>query len=119
VAGRLHMDVSGETGASKVESRGITQATFMPSTMNAVRIHGRGGPEFLLIDLNAPTPREKPAQCGARAVLFIVEPSRKILTELAALIDNSAVNPIVSCTYPWMDARNAFGPRGRARRRAE
>src|SRR6266702_1377121 len=41
------MDVSVQTGASKVESRGITQSTFMPSTMNVVRIHGRGGPEFL------------------------------------------------------------------------
>jgi len=47
VARRLHMDVSVQTGANKVESRGMTQSTFMPSTMNAVRIHGRGGPEFL------------------------------------------------------------------------
>jgi len=32
-----------------------------------------------------------------------------MLTELAALIDNGAANPIVSCTYPLMDARKAPG----------
>ena len=47
MASRLHMDGSVQTGTSKVESRGTTQSTFMPSTMNAVRVHGRGGPEFL------------------------------------------------------------------------
>jgi len=40
VAHRLPME-------SKVESRGTTHFTFMPSTMNAVRIHGRAGPKFL------------------------------------------------------------------------
>jgi NADPH:quinone reductase-like Zn-dependent oxidoreductase len=62
----------------------------------------------VLINLNAPIPREKPAQFGAHAVFFIIEPSRKILTELAALIDNGAVNPITSCAYSLMDARKAF-----------
>jgi len=62
----------------------------------------------MLINLNAPIPPEKPAQFGVRAVLFIVEPSRKTLTELAALIDNGAVKPIVSCIYSLADACKAF-----------
>lgn len=59
MARRLHMDVSVQTGASKVESRGITQSSFMPSTMNALRIHGRGGPEFLKYE-DAPIPQFVP-----------------------------------------------------------
>jgi hypothetical protein len=47
VARRLQMDVSVQSGASRVESRGATQPAFMLSTMNAVRIHGRGGLECL------------------------------------------------------------------------
>jgi len=80
-----------------------------------VAVLRKGG---ILINLNTPIPREKPAQFGARAVFFIVEPSRKILTELPALIDNGAVNPIVSCTYPLVDARKAFEASRTHKRRA-
>lgn len=47
MARRLHTDASMQTGANKAESRGTAQSIFMPSTMKAVRIHARGGPEFL------------------------------------------------------------------------
>jgi hypothetical protein len=67
VARRLHMDVSVQTGASEVESRGITQSTFMPPTMNAVRIHGRDGPEFLKYE-DAPIPQPVPGGVGVFAV---------------------------------------------------
>ena len=217
MARRLHMDVPVQTGARKVESGGITQSTFMPSTMNAVRIHARGGPEFLEYE-DAPIPQlvpddtlvrvhatgitsaelgwdetyknidgsgrllsipghevsgavetlstgvtdlregdevygladfpragaaaefvairasnlalrpksvhhagaaaaslsgwtawqAKPAQFGARDVFFTAEPGWKMLTESAALIDEGAVNTIVSCTCPLMDAHKAF-----------
>ena len=56
MARRLYLDVSVQTGASRVESRGIPQSTFMPSTMNAVRIHGRAGLEFLKYE-DAPIPQ--------------------------------------------------------------
>ncbi len=69
------------------------------------RVLRKGG---ILINLSAPIPPEKPAQFGVRAVFFIVEPSRKMLTELAALMDNGPVKPIVSSTFPLADARNAF-----------
>jgi NADPH:quinone reductase-like Zn-dependent oxidoreductase len=62
----------------------------------------------ILINLSAPIPPEKPAQFGVRGVFFIVEPSRKMLTELGALIDDGAVKPIVSCTFSLSDARKAF-----------
>ena len=32
-----------QTGTNEVESAGTAQSTFMPSTMNAVRIHSWGG----------------------------------------------------------------------------
>ncbi len=66
LARRLHMDASVRTGAGKVESRGTTQSTFMPSTMNAVRIHGRGGPEFLKYYEDGPIPQLVPDDALAR-----------------------------------------------------
>jgi NADPH:quinone reductase-like Zn-dependent oxidoreductase len=62
----------------------------------------------ILINLSAPIPPEKPAKFGVRAVFFIVEPSRKMLTELGALIDDGAVKAIVSATFALSDARKAF-----------
>ena len=65
MARRLQLDVSVQTGAGRVESRGTTQSTFMPSTMNAVRIHGRGGPESLKYE-DAPIPQLVPGDALVR-----------------------------------------------------
>lgn len=49
-----------QTGTNKVEPTGTAQSTFMPSTMNAARIHGRGGQEFLKYE-DAPSRNWSPA----------------------------------------------------------
>jgi len=61
VARRLHTKVSMsmQSGATKVESRSTKQSIFMPSTRNAARIQGRGGPEFLKYE-DAPIPQLVP-----------------------------------------------------------
>jgi hypothetical protein len=43
----------------------------MPSTMKAVRIHGRGGPEFLKYE-DAPIPRHPASSTYAKETRFMV-----------------------------------------------
>ena len=52
-------------------------------------------------------------------MFFIVEPNRAYLGEIARLIDQGRVQPVVEAVYPLADARRAYerglreGPRGK------
>jgi NADPH:quinone reductase-like Zn-dependent oxidoreductase len=63
-----------QTGANRVESRGTTQSTLMTSTMKAVRIHTRGGPEFLKYE-DAPIPQLVPGDVLVRVYATGITPA--------------------------------------------
>ena len=76
----------------------------------------RGG---ALVTLVRPPSDDWAAGRGARGVFFIVEPNRAHLGEIARLIDEGRVQPVVEAVYPLADARRAYerglreGPRGK------
>jgi NADPH:quinone reductase-like Zn-dependent oxidoreductase len=45
---------------------------------------------------------------GLEATYFVVEPSREQLVELARLVDDGAVRPVVDSVFPLAEARRAF-----------
>jgi NADPH:quinone reductase-like Zn-dependent oxidoreductase len=65
-------------------------------------------PDGILISLVGPVSQEKAAQTGARAVFFIVTPSRHQLIKIAELIDSGTLIPIISATFPLDKAKEAF-----------
>ncbi len=44
----------------------------------------------------------------AEAIYFVVEPSRDQLLELARLVDDGAIRPLIDSVYPLVEARSAF-----------
>jgi NADPH:quinone reductase-like Zn-dependent oxidoreductase len=54
-------------------------------------------------------PSEEWADAGrARGVFFLVEPNRQQLAEIAHLIDEGRVQPVVEAVYPLAEARQAY-----------
>jgi NADPH:quinone reductase-like Zn-dependent oxidoreductase len=51
---------------------------------------------------------EKAREYGVRGVFFIVKPNRAQLIEIARLIDDDSLRPIVEATFPLAMAREAF-----------
>jgi NADPH:quinone reductase-like Zn-dependent oxidoreductase len=64
--------------------------------------------EGVLVTTVAPIPKEKGAAHGVKGVFFIVKPSRQELTEIARLIDEGHVRPMVDAVFPLERAREAF-----------
>jgi NADPH:quinone reductase-like Zn-dependent oxidoreductase len=65
----------------------------------------RGG---RLVTLSAPPDAGKAAALGLRAVFFIVTPDAAELEQLAALVDDGKLRPVLSQTFPLRDGRDAF-----------
>ena len=68
-------------------------------------------PGGLLVSLPEPIPEGEVAAHatdGRRGVFFVVEPSRRQLGDIAALIDSGAVRPVVAAAVPLARARQAF-----------
>ena len=65
----------------------------------------RGG---RLVTLSAPPDAGKAAALGLRAVFFIVAPDAAELEQLAALVDDGKLRPVLSQTFPLRDGRDAF-----------
>jgi len=100
------IDYRGERFEERLRNQDVVLDTVGGETLErSWQVLKKGG---ILINLTAPIPPEKPAQFGVRGVFFIVEPSRDMLTELAALIDQGAVKSIVSSIYSLADASKAF-----------
>jgi NADPH:quinone reductase-like Zn-dependent oxidoreductase len=78
------------------------------------RLVRRGG---ALISVVAEPPAEQAERFGVRGKFFIVEPNRGQLIELAKLVDDGTLKPIVSETFPLSAARRAYeaGSRGHLR----
>ncbi|MEU5695122.1 NADP-dependent oxidoreductase [Actinosynnema sp. NPDC020468] len=69
-----------------------------------------------LVTLTAPPSAELLAS-GVDAVFFVVTPDQARLAELAAVVDDGGLRPIVSATYPLAEGRAAFESGGTAGRR--
>jgi NADPH:quinone reductase-like Zn-dependent oxidoreductase len=65
----------------------------------------RGG---RLVTLSAPPDADKAAALGLRAVFFIVTPDAAELGQLAELVDDGKLRPVLSQTFPLRDGRDAF-----------
>ncbi len=68
-------------------------------------------PGGLLVSLPEPIPeREAAAHAaeGRRGVFFVVQPSRRELREIAALLDAGAMHPVIADVVPLAEARQAF-----------
>jgi NADPH:quinone reductase-like Zn-dependent oxidoreductase len=65
----------------------------------------RGG---RLVTLSAPPDADKAAALGLRAVFFIVTPDAAELEQLAELVDDGKLRPVLSQTFPLRDGRDAF-----------
>ena len=65
----------------------------------------RGG---RLVTLSAPPDAGKAAALGLRAVFFIVAPDAAELAQLAELVDDGKLRPVLSQTFPLRDGRDAF-----------
>jgi NADPH:quinone reductase-like Zn-dependent oxidoreductase len=68
-------------------------------------------PGGLLVTLPEPIPASEAAaqgRAGRRGLFFVVEPNRRQLTDIAALIDSGAVRPVIAETRRLAEARQAF-----------
>ena len=72
----------------------------------------RGG---RLVTLGEPPDQDKAAARGVRATFFIVTPDAAELAQLAALVDEGRLRPVLSQTFPLADGRKAFESAGRPR----
>jgi NADPH:quinone reductase-like Zn-dependent oxidoreductase len=70
-----------------------------------------------LISVVEELPAAQTERFGVSAKFFIVEPNRAQLAELAKLVDDGSLKPIVSETFPLSAARRAYeaGSRGHLR----
>jgi NADPH:quinone reductase-like Zn-dependent oxidoreductase len=64
--------------------------------------------EGVVVTAVAPIPEGKAAPRGIKELFFVVSPSRSQLTEIAHLIDEGHVRPIVEATFPLEHAKEAF-----------
>jgi NADPH:quinone reductase-like Zn-dependent oxidoreductase len=65
----------------------------------------RGG---RLVTLSAPPSADQAAARGVRAMFFVVTPDAAELAELATLVNEGRLRPIVSQTFPLAEGRKAF-----------
>ncbi len=76
-----------------MNAQGFPEAASTTGTMSAIRLA-----------------EEPPAATSekAEATYFVVEPSREQLIELARLVDEGAVRPVIDSVFPLAEARAAF-----------
>jgi NADPH:quinone reductase-like Zn-dependent oxidoreductase len=107
-------DADADTAAA-----GAGPATSTPESGFDVVIDTVGGPVLeasygmtrrggRLVTLSAPPDADKAAALGLRAVFFIVTPDAAELEQLAELVDDGKLRPVLSQTFPLRDGRDAF-----------
>lgn len=65
-------------------------------------------PSGVLISVADPPPAEAAEAHRARGVYFVVEPNRDQLAELARLVDNGSLRPMIGRVFPLREAAAAF-----------
>src|SRR6478609_6456318 len=76
--------------------------------VSSFRLLGRGG---RLVTLSAPPDQDEARRAGISAVFFVVESSRLQLAQLADLVDEGAIRPLLAATFPLADGRAAYASR--------
>ena len=71
----------------------------------SLRILRKGG---VLVSVVAPVPPGVAEQHGVRGVYFIVEGNRGQLEQIATLVDDGKLKPIIARVFPLAEAREAF-----------
>lgn len=61
-----------------------------------------------LVTLSAPPSRERAGEHGITAMFFVVTPDAAELRDIAAMVDDGRLKPVVSQTYPLADGREAY-----------
>jgi NADPH:quinone reductase-like Zn-dependent oxidoreductase len=74
---------------------------------NAVRPGGR------LVSIAVPRPPDREEADGRRAIWFVVKPNRGQLTDIAGLVDDGRIRPIVSEVLPLARGWEAYGSTAR------
>jgi NADPH:quinone reductase-like Zn-dependent oxidoreductase len=62
----------------------------------------------VLVTIAGDAPQEKAVHYGVQAKSILVEPNRQELTEIATLIDEGILRPVVEAVYPISRARDAY-----------
>jgi NADPH:quinone reductase-like Zn-dependent oxidoreductase len=68
-----------------------------------------------LVTLSAPPSAERARQAGVHAMFFVVTPDPGELAQLAKLVDEGRLRPVVSQAFPLRDGRLAYESAGRPR----
>jgi NADPH:quinone reductase-like Zn-dependent oxidoreductase len=68
-----------------------------------------------LVTLNAPPSAERAREAGVHAMFFVVTPDPGELAQLAKLVDEGRLRPVVSQAFPLRDGRLAYESAGRPR----
>ncbi len=68
-----------------------------------------------LVTLAAPPDQDAARQAGVTASFFVVTPSQVQLVQLADLVDEGAIRPLIAATYPLADGPTAYATRGTGR----
>lgn len=66
-----------------------------------------------LVSIAVPRPPDREAPDGRRAIWFVVKPDRGQLTEIAGLVDDGRIRPIISEILPLARGREAYGSTAR------
>jgi NADPH:quinone reductase-like Zn-dependent oxidoreductase len=64
-------------------------------------------PGGLLVSIVIPPPEDRARELGVRCAFVFIQPSARILAELASLIDAGAVKPVMGATFPLAKAADA------------
>jgi NADPH:quinone reductase-like Zn-dependent oxidoreductase len=83
--------------------------TVLDASYRLLRDGGR------LVTLGAPPSRERAREFGAHAMFFVVTPDPGELAQLAKLVDEGRLRPVLSQAFPLRDGRLAYESAGRPR----
>jgi len=100
------IDVTTERFDEAVHDQDVVLDTVGGSTME--RSFGVLRPGGRLVTLSAPPPDGLALQHQVQALFFVVRPDRDELAQLAALVDDGKLRPIVSRTFPLAQGRQAY-----------
>jgi len=92
-----------ETRVSGVDA--VLDSVGGETLRKSFRVVKKGG---AVISIKDPVPKEESVRYGVRGEFFIVEPKQQELDELARLIDDDVVEPVVEEVLPLAEARRAF-----------
>jgi NADPH:quinone reductase-like Zn-dependent oxidoreductase len=68
-----------------------------------------------LVTLSAPPSAKRAREAGVHAMFFVVTPDPGELAQLAKLVDEGRLRPVVSQAFPLRDGRLAYESAGRPR----